>query len=181
MLILEDKVRPTAQQRRTIDEAIRTVQFIRNKCLRLWMDTRGTGYAALQNYSAELAREYAFVARLGSQARQTSADRAWLAIARFYKNCREKKPGKKGYPRFQKNNRSVEYKTSGWKLEPDGTHLTFTDGMGIGTVRLIGANPERKKARPIAIFPITQIKRVRLVKRADGYYCQFAVQAERQI
>src|SRR5262252_11213827 len=112
------------------------------------MDTRGTGYFALQNYSAELAREYAFVARLGSQARQTSADRAWLAIARFYKNCREKKPGKKGYPRFQKDNRSVEYKTSGWKLEPDGTHLTFTDGMGIGTVRLIGANPKRKKARP---------------------------------
>jgi hypothetical protein len=40
--------------------------------------------------------------------------------------------------------------------------------MGIGTVRLIGANPERKKARPLATFPISQIKRVRLVKRADG-------------
>src|SRR5215467_8340244 len=133
MLILEYKVRPTAQQRRTIDEAIRTVQFIRNKCLRLWMDTRGTNYFDLQKYSAQLASEYPFVAKLGSQARQTSADRAWLAIARFYKNCREKKPGKKGYPRFQKDNRSVEYKaTSGWKLEPDGEHLTFTDGYGIG-------------------------------------------------
>ena len=57
-------------------------------------------------------------------ARQAAADRAWQAIARFYKNCREKKPGKKGYPRFQKDNRSVEYKTSGWKLEADGKHLT---------------------------------------------------------
>ena len=49
--------------------------------------------------------------------------------ARFYKNCREQKPGKKGYPRFQHDNRSVEYKTSGWRLEPDGQHITFTDGM----------------------------------------------------
>src|SRR5690348_8624417 len=107
-------------------------------------------------------------------ARQASADRTWQSVARFYKNCCEKKPGKKGYPRFQKDNRSVEYKTSGWKLEPDGTRLTFTDGLGIGTVRLIGT-------RSIETFPINQIKRVRLVKRADGYYVQFAVQANRQI
>jgi putative transposase len=128
-----------------------------------------------------LAKAYPFAARLNSQARQTSADRAWLAIARFYDNCRKKKPGKKGYPRFQKDNRSVEYKNSGWKLESDGTHLTFTDGTGIGTVRLIGANPTRKKARPLGTFPLSQIRRVRLVKRADGYYCQVAVQRERHI
>jgi putative transposase len=35
--------------------------------------------------------------------------------------------------------------------------------------------------RNIETFPIKQIKRVRLIKRADGYYCQFAVQAERSI
>ena len=33
----------------------------------------------------------------------------------------------------------------------------------------------------IETFPIGQIKRVRLLKRADGYYVQFAVQAERTI
>src|SRR5262245_43469396 len=136
------------------------------------MDGRSVGDNELQVYCSHLARAYAFAARLNSQARQTSADRAWLSVARFYKNCREKKPGKKGYPRFQHDNRSVEYKTTGWKLEPDGKHLTFTDGMGIGTVYLIGANPERKKARPLATFPENQIKRVRLVKRADGYYVQ---------
>jgi putative transposase len=92
------------------------------------------------------------------------------------KNCREKKPGKKGYPRFQKDNRSVEYKTSGWRLEPDGKRLTFTDGMGMGTMRLIGT-----KKQKVETFPLAQIKRVRLVKRADGYYVQFAVQADRQI
>ena len=53
--------------------------------------------------------------------------------------------------------------------------------MGIGTLRMIGANPKRKKARPIATVPIAQIKRVRLVKRADGYYVQIAVQTERKI
>jgi putative transposase len=134
-----------------------------------------------KSIALELAKEYPFAARLNSQARQTSADRAWLSIARFYKNCREHKPGKKGYPRFQHDNRSVEYKATGWKLEPDGKHLSFTDGLGIGTVYLIGANPERKKARPLATFPISQIKRVRLVKRADGYYAQVAIKEDRQL
>jgi putative transposase len=56
-----------------------------------------------------------------------------------------------------------------------------TFGHGIGTLRLIGANPTRKKARPLATFPLAHIKRVRLVKRADGYYVQVAVKTERQI
>jgi putative transposase len=175
MLIYDYKLRTNQAQQQAIDEAIRTVQFIRNKCLRKWMDGRGIGDTDLQVYCAQLAREYPFAARLNSQARQTSADRAWLSIARFYKHCREKKPGKKGYPCFQHDNRSVEYKATGWKLEPDGKHLTFTDGNGIGTVRLIG------KKGTIETYPIKQIKRVRLVKRADGYYVQFAVKTNRTL
>src|SRR5215472_6686970 len=88
------------------------------------MDGRGIGDNDLQVYCSQLAGAYPFAARLNSQARQTSADRAWLSIARFYKNCREHKPGKKGYPHFQHDNRSVEYKNSGWRLEPDGKRLT---------------------------------------------------------
>jgi putative transposase len=174
MLIYEYKLRVNQTQRIAIDEAIRTTQFVRNKALRLWMDTRGTGKNDLQALCAQLAKDFPFAARLNSMARQAAADRAWLAISRFYENCKARKPGKKGYPRFQKDNRSVEYKTSGWRLEPDGKRLTFTDGHGIGTVRLIGT-------RNSETFPIQQIKRVRLLKRADGYYGQFAVQAERQI
>jgi putative transposase len=49
----------------------------------------------------------------------------------------------------------------------------------LARARMIGANPQRKQARPLATFPLAQIKRVRLVKRADGYSVQFAVQAER--
>jgi putative transposase len=179
MLILEYKLRVNQAQQSAIDEAIRVVQFIRNKCVRRWMDGRGVGDNDLQVYCAELAQDYPFAACLNSQARQVSADRAWLAIARFYKNCREKKPGKKGYPRFQHDNRSVEYKTTGWKLEPDGKRITFSDGTGIGTLRMMGTNPKRKKTRSIATFPLARIKRVRLLHRAAGYYVQFAVTAER--
>jgi putative transposase len=175
VLILEYKLRTNQAQQAAIEEAIRATQFVRNKALRLWMDTRGTTQSDLQALCSQLAKDFPFAARLNSMARQAAADRAWQAIARFYKNCREKKPGKKGYPRFQKDNRSVEYKTSGWKLEPDGKRLTFTDGQGIGTLHLIG-----KKGK-IATFPQSQIKRVRLVRRADGYSVQFAVQAERSL
>ena len=150
MLIFEYKLRTSKEQRAAIDEAIRTMQFVRNKAIRLWMDGRGVGKNDLQASCAVLAKDFPFAARLNSMARQAAADRAWFAISRFYDNCRNHKPGKKGYPRFQKDHRSVEYKTSGWRLEPDGTRLTFTDGHGIGTLRLIGANPKRKKARPLA-------------------------------
>ncbi len=174
MLICEYKLRANTAQRTAIDEAIRTTQFVRNKALRLWMDGHGVGKNDLQASCAQLAKDFPFAARLNSMARQVAADRAWQAIARFYANCKAKKPGKKGYPRFQKDNRSVEYKTSGWRLEPDGKRVTFTDGHAIGTLRLIGTHS-------IETFPTGQIKRVRLLRRADGYYVQFAVQADRQI
>jgi putative transposase len=176
MLIFEYKLDGSKAQYTAIEEAIRIVQFIRNKCLRLWMDARGISKNDLQCYCAVLAKDYLFATRLNSQARQASADRAWFAISRFYNNCKNHKPGKKGYPRFQHDNRSIEYKQTGWKLEPDGKHITLTDGCRIGRLRLIG-----NKKQHIAAFPTKQIKRVRIVHRADGYYAQFAVQAERKV
>jgi len=176
MLIFEYKVDASKEQSSAIEEAMRVVQFIRNKCLRLWMDERGISKNDLQCYCAVLAKDYPFARSLNSQARQASADRAWFAISRFYDNCKAHKPGKKGYPRFQHDNRSVEYKQTGWKLEPDGKHVTLTDGCGIGRLRLVG-NPKQQ----IAAFPTEQIKRVRIVHRADGYYVQFVIKAERCI
>ena len=130
----------------------------------------------LQTNCAVLAKEYPFAAKLNSQARQAHADRAWSAIQRFYDNCKNKKPGKKGFPKFQHDNRSVEYKTTGWKLLDDGRHITFTDGCGIGRLKLVG-NPNQR----IQEFSINLIKRVRIVRRADGYYCQFCVDTERKV
>src|SRR6266705_2336424 len=176
MLIYEYKLDGNEKQFQVIEEAIRVVQFIRNKCLRLWMDGRSVSKNDLQIYCAVLAREYPFAHRLNSQARQASASRAWFAIERFYEHCKIKKPGKKGYPRFQHDNRSVEYKTTGWKLDDDGRHITFTDGCGIGRLRLVG-----NKKQHIETFPVKAIKQVRIVRRADGYYCQFGVKTERKV
>jgi putative transposase len=77
---------------------------------------------------------------------QSATERAWFAISRFYDNCKSKKSGKtctersrsKGFPRFQKNCRSVEYKTSGWKLHKNKRRITFTDKKGIGELKLLG-------------------------------------------
>ena len=114
MLIYEYKLDGTTQQYAALYEAIRIGQFIRNKCLRWWMDERGVSKNDLQCCSAVLARSYPFAHHLNSQARQAAADRAWFAISRFYEHCKTKKPGKKGYPKFQHDNRSVEYKQTGW-------------------------------------------------------------------
>ena len=114
MLIYEYKVRGNQAQYAAIDEAIRITQCIRNKSVRLWIDTRGTNRNDLQCSCTVLAHTFPFAAALNSQARQAAADRAWCAISRFYENCKNHKPGKKGYPRFQHDNRSVEYKQTGW-------------------------------------------------------------------
>ncbi|BAG04084.1 RNA-guided endonuclease InsQ/TnpB family protein [Microcystis aeruginosa] len=174
MIVLEMKAVVKPSQCSAIDEAIRTVQFIRNKALRLWMDAKREDKIdkySLNKYCAVLAKQFKFVDTLNSTARQASAERAWSAIARFYDNCKKKVKGKKGYPKFQKNNRSVEYKNSGWKLSDDRKKITFTDKKNIGTVKLKGT-------RDLNFYPLDQIKRVRIVKRADGYYVQFCLSVD---
>lgn len=104
-------------------------------------------------------------------ARQSAAERSWSAIARFYDNCKRKVKGKKGFPTFKKNCRSVEYKSTGWKLSETRKAITFSDKKGIGTLKLKGTYD-------LNYYDIKQIKRVRLVRRADGYYAQFAIDIE---
>ncbi len=115
MLTYEDKIDGSKAQYSAIEQAIRTVQFIRNKCLRLWMDEKGISKNDLQCYCAVLAKEYPFAARLNSQARQASADRASFAITRFYENCKAKQPGKKGYPKFVRRSKLRVYRVEGRK------------------------------------------------------------------
>ncbi len=43
MLVLEYKAVVKPSQAQSIDEAIRTSQFVRNKVLRHWIDNRGIG------------------------------------------------------------------------------------------------------------------------------------------
>ncbi len=174
MLVLEYKVKGKRKQYQAIDEAIKTTQFIRNKAIRYWMDApceAKINKIALNNYSTALRKEFQFVKDLNSMACQSATERAWSSIDRFYSNCKSKKPGKKGFPRFQKDNRSVEYKTSGWSLHPTKRRITFIDKKGISEVKLLGK-------WDIHTYPVQSIKRVRLVRKADGYYCQFAIDIE---
>ncbi|MFN8784602.1 MAG: RNA-guided endonuclease InsQ/TnpB family protein [Pseudanabaena sp.] len=173
MLVLEAKLKGKTEQYNLIDEAIRTALFVRNKALRLWMDVKDSDKYDLNKYCAVLAKEFKFAKKLNSQARQASAERAWSAINRFFENCKKKISGKKGFPRFKKRGHSVEYKTSGWKLSEDRKHLTLTDGFKIGRLKLIGS-------RDLNFYQIEQIKRIRLVRRADGYYAQFCVDVDRR-
>ncbi len=170
MRIFEFKLKGKEKQFHYIDDAIRTSQFVRNKCLRYWMDNKDkkVNKYALNKYCALLAAEFPFADELNSMARQSAAERAWSAISRFYDNCKKKIKGKKGFPKFKKHSRSVEYKTSGWKLSGDRKRLTITDKKGIGTFKLVGTYD-------LHFYNIKQIKRVRLVRRADGYYAQFAI------
>jgi IS605 OrfB family transposase len=314
MLTLEYKLDGTLAQYAAIEDGIRVVQFIRNKCLRAWMDHQPEGktFEAMSAFTAVLAKQVAFVSRLGSQARQASAERAWSAVSRFDDNCKQHVPGKKGYPRFQHDCRSIECDmlpmrtrrgfsgyatdrmmsyiharerlkglpgpkrtlppspgersskttlaqaertsskgrycfypwerfttepansmelarcksvlstilsdgwksgktdrtfvalrppgfhpsllqergmkagrfdkaTAGWSLTPDGRHITFSDGLGIGTLRLVGTrmkNCDKKQNMPLrspAAYALPTIKRIRIVRRADGYFCQFCI------
>ncbi len=125
MLVFEFKAYGKSSQFAAVFEAIRTAQFVRNSCLRYWMDNPKVNKYDLNKYCAVLAREFSFAEELNSQARQASAERAWSAISRFYENCKKGIPGKKGYPQFQKDCRSVEYKSTGWKLASDSRAISF--------------------------------------------------------
>jgi putative transposase len=175
MLVFEAKLEGLKEQYEKLDEAIRTARFIRNSCLRYWMDNRSRiGRYNLSAYCAVLSQEFSWANKLNSMARQASAERAWSAIARFFDNCKKNKPGLKGFPRFRKEQThgSVEYKTTGWKLSQCRRYITFTDGFSAGTFKLWGT-------RDLHFYQVTQIKRVRVVRRADGYYVQFCLDQER--
>ena len=173
MLVFEFKAYGKSSQFAAVDEAIRTAQFVRNSCLRYWMDNKKIDKYDLNKYCAVLANEFPFADQLNSQARQASAERAWSAISRFYDNCKKGISGKKGYPQFQKDCRSVEYKSTGWKLAENRKSIKFTDKKGIGKLKLKGT-------RDLHFYQISQKKRVRLLKRASGIYVQFCIDINRK-
>jgi putative transposase len=162
MINLESKLKGKPSQFGALDEAIRTTQFIRNKCLRRWDDGWGITADDLNRYCRILAQEYVFVRKLNSMARQAAAERAAVAIRRFYDRCKQRRD-KNGFPLYQKNCRSVEYKTTGWKLDALRRHLTITDGMGLGTFGLRGT-------RDLLGYALERIKRVRLLCAAEDTF-----------
>ncbi|MEH2457747.1 MAG: transposase [Nostoc sp.] len=177
MLVYEAKLRGTIDQYEKLDSAIRTGVFVRNACIRFWKDGLAKSRNDLYKYCKVLANnpEFPWAKQLNSQARQASAERAWAAISRFFNNCKKKISGKKGFPSFKKNrlfHGSVEYKQTGYKISDDRKYITFTDGFKAGSFRLSGT-------RDLHFYGLDKINRVRVVRRADGYYAQFLIDYER--
>ena len=171
MLVIEAKLYGNQPQYQILDEMIRTASFVRNSCLRYWMDHDSVGQYDLSRQCKVLASDFEWAKKLNSMARQASAERAWASIKRFYDNCKNPSIKKKGYPQFKKG-RSVEYKTSGWQLSPDRTAINFRDGFKAGWLKMRGGVD-------LNYYQLNQIKRVRVIRRADGYYCQFCLNFQR--
>ncbi|MDJ0746731.1 MAG: transposase [Xenococcaceae cyanobacterium MO_167.B27] len=178
MLIYEMKLKGLDDQYGRLDAAIRTGRFIRNSIIRAWIDGEIRGRNDAYKYCKKLSdnkEQFPWVNKLNSMARQAHAERAWFAISRFYDNCKKQIKGKKGFPQFKKYQvrASVEYKTSGWKLSECRKYITFTDKFKAGIFRLWGS-------RDLHYYQISQINRVRVVRRHDGYYAQFLINHTRE-
>ncbi|MEB3281784.1 MAG: transposase [Lyngbya sp.] len=175
MLVFEAKLRGTKEQYAILDEMIRTARFVRNSCLRYWIDNKGVNRYDLNKYCRVLREQFEWCKKLSAQACQASAERAWSAIARFFDNCKKNISGKKGFPKFKKHQThgSVEYKVDGWVLSDDRLTITFRDGFKAGVFKMWGT-------RDLHFYQKEQIKRVRVVRRADGYYVQFSINQERK-
>jgi putative transposase len=177
MLVYESKLKGTKEQYGRLDEAIRTALFVRNACIRSWMDGESKSRNDVYKHCKVLADhpDFPWAKKLNSQARQASAERAWASINRFLENCKKQISSKTGFPKFKKNrphHGSVEYKQSGYKLSEDRKYINFTDGFEAGLFRLWGT-------RDLHYYQLHEIKRVRVVRRADGYYAQFIIDHER--
>ena len=66
MIVFEFKAKGKVRQYQAIDNAIGTSQFIRNSCLRYWMDNQGVGLSDLSKYTKVLARQFPFASNLNS-------------------------------------------------------------------------------------------------------------------
>lgn len=168
----------TDSQYASIDEAIRTVQFIRNSVIARWVlegskpkEQRKYGKNEMSADCSILAKTHEFCGRLNSQARQASAERGWSSVKRYYENCRNSTIKNKGYPRFKKDVRSVEYKVTGWKFCAGTKQIRFTDKTGMGTFTLRGGRYLSKEM-------LEKVQRVRIVSKADKYYLQVCVDIE---
>lgn len=173
MINVEVKLKGSNESYQKIEEAIRTFRFVQNKCLRKWIDSKDTedgfGKYSGSYYCKNLREEFEFVRNLSSQSCQAAAERTWGAINRFYKRC---KLGIKpvGFPKFKKTSRSFELKQFGWRFTSN-YQLQLSN---IGTFKLYGG-------ADLQHYSKDQIKRLKIVKRADGYYCLFAIDIVKKV
>ncbi|MBD2207038.1 transposase, partial [Calothrix sp. FACHB-1219] len=94
MIVYEAKAETTKEQLFKINEVLRTALFVRNSCLRYWLDSHAKTGFDLNKYTKVLSDnpDFPWVSKLNSTARQAMAERAWAAISRFFDNCKKKIP-----------------------------------------------------------------------------------------
>ena len=72
MRIFEYRAYGNPEQYAAIDEAIRTTQFVRNKCIRLWMDAKdipyNVGKSEISKHTTELKADYTWAKKLNATA-----------------------------------------------------------------------------------------------------------------
>ena len=73
MLVLEAKLKGKTEQYNLIDEVLRTALFVRNSCIRYWMDGENLNKYDLSAYCVVLAKNFEWAKKLNSQARQASS------------------------------------------------------------------------------------------------------------
>ena len=105
MIVFEAKLRGEQTQYRALDEALRTARFIRNSCIRYWMDNKGIGRYDLSKYCAVLASEFEWADNLNSiglrRLMQKGRGRQSLG---FSITARKKYQGRKDFP----NSKSIK-------------------------------------------------------------------------
>ena len=105
MIVYEFKLKQFNNSFDLIDQYIRIGQYIRNKSLRLWIDSKDTGIKINQNslrknsLTLESDAEFSFN-NLHSHAVQASSEVAWISIKNFYEKCKDPSIKRKGFPKF---------------------------------------------------------------------------------
>ena len=102
MLVFEFKAYGKQNQFNAVDEAIRTAQFIRNSCLRYWMDNNKVGRYDLNKYCAVQARNFPFAEELNSMARHRALNEHGLLSPDFMRTARKEFLVKKVIHSFRK-------------------------------------------------------------------------------
>ena len=174
MLVYEYKLRLSRAQAAAIDEAIRTTQFIRNKAVRRWMDGRGVSANDLQLLCARLAQEYPFAARLTRKPARPPPPAPGRPSSASIRTVGSSARGRRGI----RATSAIAARSS--TRRPDGS---WTERGSVSrSAMAVGLGRYGASARAIwRRSPLEQIKRVRLLRRADGYFAQFVLQVERRL
>jgi putative transposase len=112
-------------------EAIRTAQFVRNSCLRYWINNKNVGRYDLNKYCALQARDFPIAYELNSMARLASAERAGSAISRFSDNCKKGNLVKKDIHSSRKIAALLSTKQQDGNLQKTPNQSTFPTIKGL--------------------------------------------------